>query len=85
MPNNSIRPGCLLPASSWTPPSGDEIRQVLNFAKLSGGKAAEVLGLGKGGGRTVRRWTGEETQIPYAAWAVLCHLAGFGEIWIDTK
>lgn len=80
-----IRAECLTPAISWTQPVGDEVRQVLELAGLSGGAAAALLGLGKGGGRTVRRWTGDESAIPYAAWALLCHAAGFGEIWIDTK
>lgn len=80
-----IRAECLTPAISWVQPEGDEVRQVLELAGLSGGVAAALLGLGKGGGRTVRRWTGDESPIPYAAWAVLCHVAGLGEIWIDAK
>ena len=31
--------------------------------------------------RTIRRWIGEDTPIPYAAWAILCDQAGLGVIW----
>ena len=43
--------------------------------------AAKVLGLGAKGDRTVRRWIGEDSAIPYAAWALLCDFAGQGCIW----
>lgn len=76
-----IRPGCLRPAQCWTQATGSEIREVLRVAGLTGGGAAKVLGLGPKGDRTVRRWIGEETIIPYTAWAILCDLAGFGPIW----
>lgn len=76
-----IRKECLGPALNWVTPTGDEIKDVLRLAGLSGAAAAGYLGLGKGGGRTVRRWTGEETDIPYAAWSLLCDKAGLGQIW----
>ncbi|MBZ0067840.1 MAG: transcriptional regulator [Thiobacillus sp.] len=82
MSNANIRPECLAAAQSWTPPTGDEIKAVLALAEFSGADAAALLGLGLGGGRTVRRWTAGETAIPYAAWALLCHAAGLGIIWI---
>ncbi len=31
--------------------------------------------------RTVRRWIGNEMEIPYAAWCVLCAQANLGQIW----
>jgi hypothetical protein len=83
--HTSIRPECLRPAATWVKPTGDEIKEVVKLAGLSGATAAEALGLGKGGGRTVRRWIGEDTSIPYAAWGgVLCELAGLGTIWKNT-
>lgn len=82
--HTSIRPECLRPAATWVKPTGDEIKEVVKLAGLSGATAAEALGLGKGGGRTVRRWIGEDTSIPYAAWGVLCELAGLGIIWKNT-
>lgn len=51
------------------------------MAGFTGAEAARYLGLGDGGGRTVRRWTSGETSIPYAAWSLLCDAAGTGAIW----
>lgn len=82
---STIRPECLRPAESWEPPTGAEIREVLRRAGLSGGKAAKMLGLGSKGDRTVRRWTGEDSEIPYSAWALLCHIAGLGCIWVQSE
>jgi hypothetical protein len=80
----SIRPDCLKAATDgWVQPTGHEIREVLKLAGLTGGAAGRFLGLGKGGDRTVRRWVGEETNIPFSAWALLCDLAGLGQIWIS--
>lgn len=76
-----IRAECLRPASGWQRPSGDEIRTVLRLGGLTAAKTAELLGLGEGGGRTVRRWIGEQSAIPYAAWALLCARANLGPIW----
>lgn len=77
----TIRVECLRPAEDWTQPSGEEVRAVLHLAGFTGGKAAKALGLGAKGDRTVRRWIGEDSPIPYAAWALLCHFAGLGVIW----
>lgn len=78
----NIRPECLRPASAgWLQPSGDEVREVLRRAGFSGSRAAKELGLGAKGDRTVRRWVGEDSDIPYAAWALLCDFAGYGCIW----
>jgi hypothetical protein len=83
-PNTTIRHECLCPAERWTQPTGEEIREVLRLAGgLTGSKTAKTLGLGAKGDRTVRRWISEESPIPYAAWAILCDLAGFGPIWKD--
>ena len=78
----NIRPECLRPyADGWEQPTGEEVRMVVNLANFSGSQAAKALGLGSQGGRTVRRWIGEETPIPYAVWALLCNYAGLGCIW----
>lgn len=77
----SIRAECLKPADKWLRPTGEEVREVLRLAHLTGGAAAKALGLGTKGDRTVRRWVGEDAPIPYAAWAILCEHAGFGMIW----
>ena len=84
-----IRPETLRPAAQWEPPTPDEIRELIRLTGLTGGEVAAVLGLtpqgnksGRGS-RTVRRWTAGDTPIPYAAWALLAHRAGFGLIWVD--
>jgi len=82
----SIRSECLTSFSdNWPTPTGDEIAEVLRLAGFSGSMAAKAVGLKKNGSRTVRKWIGEEAEIPYAVWALLCHFAGLGQIWIDSK
>lgn len=49
--------------------------------ELTGSDVAELLGLERNGSRTFRKWAGGESDIPYAAWALLCELGGFGLIW----
>lgn len=77
----NIRLECLKPATRWVRPSGEEVREVLRLAGFTGAIAANELGLGANGDRTIRRWVSEETEIPYAAWALLCDFAGLGIIW----
>ncbi len=84
MTEANIRLECLRPAARWQQPTGEEIREVLRLAGLTGGAAAKALGLGAKGDRTVRRWIGEETANPYAAWALLCENAGLGIIWKEV-
>ncbi len=84
MADANIRQECLRQAEDWTQPTGEEVREVLRLAALTGGKAAKVLGLGPKGDRTIRRWVGEDTPIPYTAWALLCDYAGLGLIWKDV-
>lgn len=89
-----IRPETMLPFPQWEPPTPDEIRQVFILAgekrglkKLTGAQVADLVGasstgagVGKGS-RTVRKWVGGESRIPYGAWSILCYEAGFGLIW----
>ena len=75
---------CDLAAPDIVELAADEVREVLRLAGLTGGKAAKVLGLGPKGDRTIRRWVGEDTPIPYAAWALLCDYAGLGLIWKEV-
>jgi hypothetical protein len=56
--------------------------------RLTDSKVAKLVGVSAqsaGGSRRVRKWTSEESEIPYAAWALLCHAAGLGMIWIDER
>lgn len=76
----TVEPESLRPfKNGWVAPSGPVIKAVLQEARLSGRKAADLVGITDD--RTVRRWTSGETTIPYAAWAILCAAAGHGQIW----
>jgi len=77
----NIRLECLKPAERWAQPTGEEVREVLRLAGFTGARAAQALGLGEKGGRTVRRWLSEDSAISYANWALLCGMAGLGLIW----
>lgn len=81
MNHPNIRLECLRPATKWVRPSGEEVREVLRLAGFTGAVAAKELGLGPNGDRSIRRWVSEDTDIPFAAWAVLCEFAGLGIIW----
>jgi hypothetical protein len=90
----NVRSETLRAFPSWEPPTPDEIREVFTLAgekrglkKLTGAQVADLVGasstgagIGKGS-RTVRKWVGGESRIPYGAWAILCAEAGFGLIW----
>lgn len=92
--NEHVRPETLRPFPQWEPPTPHEIRQVFILAgekrglkKLTGAQVADLVGassIGAGvgkGSRTVRKWVGGESRIPYGAWSILCYEAGFGLIW----
>jgi hypothetical protein len=77
-----IRPECLRAADDfWVAPTGDEVREVLRRAGLSGSKAMRLLGMKSSSGRSIRRYTGNDAPIPYPSWAILCEVAGLGKIW----
>ncbi|HII1671959.1 TPA: transcriptional regulator [Salmonella enterica] len=67
-------------SESWTPPTTDEVRALLSLANLSGSKAGILVGVES---RTVRRWTGGNSSIPFACWAILVSYAGLGDIWTE--
>lgn len=76
----TIRAECLLPyAEGWQQPNEEEIRAVIKQSGMTGSEVARYVGIAEG--RTVRRWTGGESDIPYAVWALLCDKAGYGQIW----
>lgn len=73
-----IRDGCFSPAKEWLQPTSAEITQMFQICQLSDAKAAEFFGIES---RTVRRWKSGEALIPYAVWAKLAELAGYGDIY----
>ena len=74
---SEIRPETLRSFSDgWEQPSKEEIRMLLKDNDLTGAQAGMLVGVNS---RTVRKWTGGERGIPYAAWRLLlisCNLAG---------
>ncbi|MFM0562163.1 XRE family transcriptional regulator [Paraburkholderia sediminicola] len=77
----AIRRECFQPGIYWAVPTGAEIQEILRQAGLTDRAAAAFLGLKDKSGRHIRRWTSQENEIPYSAWALLCHAAGHGLIW----
>ena len=74
-----IREGCFQPADAWLPPTGDELRYLLEeVLALTQEGLARYVGVT---GRTVRRWVNGETPIAYSVWCVLCIDAGLPPIW----
>lgn len=66
----NIRPETLNAfVDGWIAPTGDEIREVMKLAGLTGSAFGSLVGVNS---RTVRKWTGEEREIPFAAWRLLC-------------
>lgn len=86
-----IRKDTMQPANKWHKPTPEEIRELIRLTGLNGAEVADLLGLtpqsnkSGGGSRTVRRWTAGDVPIPYAAWAILAHVAGFGAIWVADE
>jgi hypothetical protein len=79
-----IRSECLRPFDEgWEQPTPAEVRRILKAASLTGAEAARLLGISDG--RTIRRWTGGDAPIPYAAWAILVAQAKMGFIWEKTR
>lgn len=81
-PVTTIRRECLQRAIYWARPTGAEIQEVVQLAGFTGRTAAYYLDLADESGRQIRRWISGEADIPYSAWALLCHAAGFGPIWV---
>lgn len=84
MKEANIRLECLRPATdNWQKPTAEEVQEVFRVGGFTKSHAADFLGLGESGDRTIRRWTSGETEISYANWALLCDFAGLGVIWKD--
>lgn len=89
--SDTIRPGTLRPYVEWERPNGGEIRAMMRRLQLTGSGLASLVGVANqgsvtgGGSRTVRRWTGGETDIPYAVWCIMAYEAGYGCIWKNLE
>lgn len=59
--------------AGWETPTPDDVRELLRSQGWTGSVAANIAGVHS---RTVRKWTGGEREIPYAAWRLLVMEAG---------
>lgn len=75
-----LNPETLKTYKEWETPTAEDIRLILSIAGLSGAGAGALTGVE---GRTVRRWTGGDSTIPYACWALIVSYAGLGNIWVN--
>ncbi len=84
--DQTIRPETLLEFSDpqYLDPSPTELRTLLSRANLTGAKAGDLVGVN---GRTIRKWTGGERAIPYAAWRLLLKETGEvpQRVWIGYE
>ena len=80
-----IRTQTLTHYSHWERPTSEEIKSLIHRLNLSDSEIAELVGAStqgeSSGSRTVRAWKTGERNIPYAAWAILAHVSGYGCIW----
>lgn len=56
--------------TAYRPPTGPELRSLLRRWELTGSAAGALVNVD---GRTVRRWTGNERHMPFAALYTLAH------------
>jgi hypothetical protein len=71
------RPTTRIPFAShkYAPPTPDEVQLVSSqILGLSGSETAKLVGVADG--RTVRKWIGGESQVPYSVWRLLLLEAG---------
>jgi hypothetical protein len=59
--------------SGYVQATPNQVREVLRLSGLTGSAAGVLVGVNS---RTVRKWSGGETAIPYAAWRLLCQYVG---------
>ena len=76
-PEVEIRPGTLRNAANWTPPTVDEISEVLNRAGMKWGQLAVITGNAES---IVAGWKEGKEHISYMAWCYICESAGYGRI-----
>lgn len=75
-----LRKETLMPyGPDWEQPTAEEIREIIKVLGMSGSQISVFLGLQDS--RSVRRWCSDNKKIPYSAWALLVHRAGYGAIW----
>ncbi|NOH56172.1 helix-turn-helix domain-containing protein [Vibrio coralliilyticus] len=64
--------------AGWEQPLPDEIRNLIKVMNYSGADVGRLVGVSS---RTVRKWVGGESPIPFSAWAILVEQATGEKIW----
>ena len=78
----NIRLECLKPAERWAQTDRRGSPRGAAPGRVQRQQGREGAGAGREGRpHDPPRWIGEDTPIPYAAWAILCDQAGLGVIW----
>lgn len=57
----------------YRPPTAAEVREVIRVLGLTGSQAGVLLGVTS---RAIRKWIGDESDVPYSAWRLLLVEAG---------
>lgn len=55
-------------ADDYTPIPGEQLKQFLKKHRLTGGQAGRLVGVSS---RTMRKYTGNVSDLPYAVWVTL--------------
>ena len=76
-PEVEIRPETLRNAANWTPPTVEEISEVLNRAGIKWSQLALLTGNPE---TVVSRWKDGKQSINYMTWRYICEAAGYGRI-----
>ncbi|EMC4401984.1 hypothetical protein [Cronobacter sakazakii] len=76
-PEVTIRPETLRNAANWTPPTVEEIEEVLNRARINWSQLAVITGNQES---VVTNWKEGKEKISYLAWRYICERAGYGRI-----
>lgn len=70
----------LTTAEVWTQATASDVTELLNEMQISAEGMAQLLGVST---LSVQRWANGKIKIPYASWALMCLVAGKGDI-IDS-
>ncbi|REC93338.1 hypothetical protein [Kushneria indalinina] len=88
--DSDVSPQSLLPhAQGWLPPTGHEIKHVLDRLRVRQCQAytladiADLIGLA--GSSELQLCIEDRESIGYGPWAILCCEAGYGCIWKDHE
>lgn len=76
----SIQKDIFSPATSWLPPSREEVRFIIELTDLTDYELSNLLDVND---RTVRKWKSGETKMVFTTWCCLCCLLDIKIINVD--